>query len=395
MREDFTAPRFGVEEEYMLLDAITGEPKNVSETIIEALPGLRAEHEFLHSQLETATEICEDVDEALEELHTFRTRVSEVATELGVVLAGTGLPPIGGEVPGQVVTKPRYLEIAGSMRGMVTRYYSTGTHVHVEVPSRDLGVEVIGRIAQWSPVLLAMTANSPLWLGEDTGFESWRYLTLQQWPTSGYPPHFEDAAEYSRVVHDLVGTGALVDTALVNWTVRLSERYPTIEIRLADSQLIAEDSVAFALVYRALVAQALEDSADGISWEPVQPDILRGAHWTGARFGIAEHLVSPETGELTPAFDVIDQMLDYAREHLVAAGDWPHVQAWVRRLRAHGGSGAWQRSRWEAEGMEGLLRLYRGDLDTTEAVPIVTSAIPIIDQAGPGPAGVTSPHTAL
>lgn len=353
------APRFGVEEEFLLLDAGTGLPRDAAVELIAAVPGLRAEHEFFHSQIETATPICETAGDALASLGEFRDRASVEAERLGLVLAGTGLPPVGGDLDGTVTGKERYQRIARTMRGMVTRYYSTGTHVHVEVPSRDAGVDAMNRLARWSPVLVALTANSPIWLGADSGYASWRYLSILQWPSSGYPPQLGSAAEYDDLVDRLHAEGALLDAALVNWSVRLSDRYPTIELRTADAQLRSADAVDFALLLRAIVARGLAEYAAGEPCAPAQPDLLRGAHWLAARNGLASELVHPDLGVPRPAFDVVEALVGAVEAELRAAGDLDRVRALIDRRRADLGPAEVQRARWTEGGVRGLLELYR------------------------------------
>ena len=353
------APRFGVEEEFLLLDQTSGLPRDGAVELIRAIPELRCEHEFFYSQVETATSVCENAGTALDELGQFRQRASAAAKGQGLVLAGTGLPPVGGSQPGRVVEKQRYLDIGRTMRGMVSRYYSTGTHVHVEVPSRDAGVEVFARIAAWSPVLVALTANSPVWFGGDSGYASWRFLSIQQWPSSGYPPYFANAHEYDTVVQDLVRAGALLDPALVNWSIRLSDKYPTIELRTADSQLTSADAVAFALILRALVARALRERDAGEPFERAQPDVLRGAHWIAARNGLAGDLVHPAVGEPRPAFEVVSSLMDYVSGELDEAGDLALVERYLDRLRASGGPAKQQLDAWQRGGAGELLRLYQ------------------------------------
>lgn len=360
------APRFGVEEEFLLLDQSTGQPRDGAAELIRAVPELRCEHEFFHSQVETATSVCTTADEAFEELTTFRSRAAAAAAGTGLVLAGTGLPPVGGSQPGRVVERQRYLDIRRTMRGMVSRYYSTGTHVHVEVPSRDAGVEVFARIAAWSPALIALTANSPIWLGNDSGYASWRYLSIQQWPSSGYPPYFASATEYDRVVTDLVRAGALLDPALVNWSIRLSDKYPTIELRTADSQLTGGDAVAFALIVRALVARALRERESGEPFERAQPDVLRGAHWIAARNGLATDLVHPFLGEPTLASETVAALLDYVSGELDDAGDLASVERFLARRRKDLGPAQQQRDAWEAGGVAALLQLYSRSHAITE-----------------------------
>lgn len=367
------APRkFGIEEEYLLLDPWAGTPSNSAARIIAHLPTLsdRVEREFLASQLETATEPCLDARTAEDSLTDFRSTVATIGAELGVAVAGTGLPPSGGDAAGSVTPKPRYQVIDAMLRNAAAHQYSTGTHVHVEVPSRDVGVEVLARLAPWAPVLLAMTANSPLWNGEPTGFASWRHIMGLTWPVSGYPPPFADAEEYSRVVDTLVSSGILIDPGMLTWTCRLSERYPTVELRIADAQLCAADSVAYATIVRALVDRAVTDVRDGVARRRYHPSLLKGATWAAARDGLEHVLVDPLTGKQVPAFELVDRMLDSVAHELASAGDDRRVEAYVARLRATRGPAQLQLLRFADQGIHGLIDLYQENMGVTEGIQI-------------------------
>lgn len=311
-------PSFGVEEEFLLLDATTGSPVNSAAKVILAMAGEcpSPEREFLSSQLETATSVCHDAAEAESALLEFRRVGSRAAQSCGCVLAGTGLPPAGGETEATVTPKPRYRRIAEETGRVAKHQYSTGTHVHVGIPSLDAGVEVLARIARWSPVLLAMTANSPLWSGEPTGFASWRHVKSLSWPVSGYPQGFRDGADYERSVAGLIESGIVPDTGMLSWIVRLSANYPTIELRVADAQLDARDTVSFAVLVRALVARALTEMGAGDPSPRHQQGIVNSANWIAARNGLGSELVDPLTLESLPAFELVDRMLASVADEL-------------------------------------------------------------------------------
>lgn len=357
------ARTFGVEEEYLLLDDRTGHPADRAAEVIRELPRHRerADREFFSSQLETATEVCTEADEAEAALLDFRAAASRAAALHGVVLAGTGLPPVGGDEVGTVTPKARYREIESEVRSVAAHQYVTGTHVHVAVPSRDAGVDVIARIARWAPALIALTANSPIWCGRPTGFASWRHIKSLAWPLSGYPPEFARGDDYTRAIDQLVASGILVDPGLVTWVARLSDRFPTIELRIADAQLDAEDAVAFAVLVRALVDTALQEAQDGVERPRITPGVLDGAIWMAARNGLASDLVDPLLSGPLPAFDLIDRMLESARPALQRFGDLGRVEGTVDRFRAAGGPAAQQLATFEASGVEGLLARYRGE----------------------------------
>lgn len=356
-----TARTFGVEEEYLLLDATTGEPTDSAAELILATPELgdQTEREYFSSQLETSTPICHEADEAEAVLSRFRSVVSRAAEHCGVVLAGTGLPATGGEAVGTVTPKPRYRRIEAEIRGVGAHQYLTGTHVHVAVPSSDAGVEVIARIARWAPALLAITTNSPLWCGTPTGFASWRHVMALTMPVAGYPQIFANGEEYDQAIARLIDSGVILDTGLVAWVIRLSSNYPTVELRIADSQLRASDAVAFAAIVRALVDRALSDADAGLERPRITPGLVNGANWIAARNGLSSDLIDPVTAERLPAFELIDRMLGTIEGELDRFGDRNRVDDYLGRLREEGTPASRQLAAFEAEGVSGLLSLYR------------------------------------
>ncbi|MFA5607353.1 MAG: YbdK family carboxylate-amine ligase [Leucobacter sp.] len=350
-----------MEEEYLLLDATDGRPVDIASVVIGELSAHAgpAEREFFSSQLETATPICVDAIEAEAQLRRFRSEAGRIAAAHGALLAGTGLPPVGGETVGTVTRHDRYRQIDADMRGAGAYQYVTGTHIHVEVPSRDAGVAVLRRLSRWAPVLLAMTANSPVWCGEATGFASWRTLMGTNWPLTGYPPDFADGEEYAHTVEQLVSSGVLRDPGIVTWLARLSDNYPTVELRIADAQLSPADSVSFAVLVRALVERALHDEEHGLAAPPIAPGLVDGAIWVAARNGLESDLVDPVRAAARPAFDVVDEMLGTIRPELVRFGDFARVKRYVELLRREGSPARRQIRRFSERGIPGLLDLYR------------------------------------
>lgn len=355
-----TLRAFGVEEEYLLLDAVTGEPTNKAAEVIRALSRLdsRVEHEYFSSQVETSTPICFEAEEAQSALVDSRRMAAGAAADLGVVIAGSGLPPVGGDVVGAVTPTARYRRIEADMRGVAEHQYVTGTHVHVEVPSADAGVEVLSRIARWAPALLACTANSPLWCGEPTGFRSWRHIMDLTSPISGYPQSFDSGEDYERAVSNLIETGVILDTGLIDWVARLSNNYPTVEVRIADAQLNASDSVAFATIIRALVEHALRATENGEPRPNCTQGLVNGANWIAARNGLGSELIDPLTVEVLPAFQFVERMLDYVDAELTRFGDRSRVEDYLNTLRADGDPASRQLAAFAAGGVSELLELY-------------------------------------
>ena len=154
-----------------------------------------------------------------------------------------------------------------------------GCHVHVSVESPEEGVAVLDRIRVWLPVLTALSANSPYWQGEDTRYASFRSQAWGRWPSAGPIEVQGSVQRYRAMVSTLVGTGVLLDEAMAYFDARLSARYPTVEIRVADVCLRAEDAVLVAALCRGLVDTAAEEERHGGA-APAVP-----SPWSGWRPG--------------------------------------------------------------------------------------------------------------
>lgn len=343
---------FGLEEEFMLIDPGSLEPVPEAREILDSLrasAGADGTKEFLASQVEHSSRVFSTVTEALTELSAFRSRLAAMAAERGLAAASVGVPfqttPYPLLTPGD-----RYEEVEHQFRSVVADHQVNGLHIHVHIPDREAGVRAINGTRAWIPVLLALSGNSPFWRGADTGFTSWRSIILRRWVTAGCPPRFEDAADYDRRVRQLVGVGGTVDVETVAWNARLSEHWPTIEFRVFDAQLGAEDSVLLAALSRGLVAAALEEAEEA---EAPPPELLDASLWHAARDGIDGTLVHPGTGRLEPARAVVDALLERVRETLVGS-DLEFVSDSLDRLFRDGSGAARQRAAFERGGIIAL-----------------------------------------
>ena len=248
----------------MLLDPSTGAAVLAGPELVRMLggePGVQ--QELMRFQVETATGVCTGLDEAGRELIRLRRLAAAAAARLGCRLVASGVAPYRTPGLAAVTAQPRYRELARRYGPVVAQAGTCACHVHVGVPSRDLGVQVLARLRPWLAPLLAVTANSPIAGGRDTGWASWRYVLQSRWPTATPPAAWPDAAAYDAAVRRLIGHGAALDERSVYFLARLSPRYPTVEVRVADVCLDAGTAVLAAGLTRALVATALAEARRG------------------------------------------------------------------------------------------------------------------------------------
>ncbi|MGY1772607.1 carboxylate-amine ligase [Blastococcus sp. SYSU D00813] len=319
--------------------------------------------ELKAQQIELGTRVCTDLAEVTAELRHWRGRADAAARAVGARVAALASSPVRVEP----VTTPgeRYADMTQTFGLTALEQLTCGCHVHVSVGDEEEGVAVLNRIRVWLPVLTALTSNSPYWLGRDSGYASFRSQSWNRWPSSGPTELFADAADYARVVAELVATRTIVDTGMVYFDARLSERWPTVEVRIADVALHVEDAVTHAGLVRGLVETAAREWRAGVPAPDVRSEVVRVAGWRAARSGLGGELVSPIDGRPAPAADVVAALLEHVRPALSDAGDEERVSAGVATILDRG-TGAEQQRRVHRDSGD-LTAVVRAAIEVTTA----------------------------
>ncbi|MCC9203566.1 carboxylate-amine ligase [Arthrobacter sp. zg-Y769] len=355
---------FGIEEEFLLMDASTGFPtaaQELTRALISPDQGtFTSSAELLDAQVESSTRVCTTREEALDALLGFRSRLAGAAAATGVRVAATGAAPRIAEGPPVLNSSDRYRRMGVLTGAVAHEQYVNGTHIHVGIPSRDTGVRVLNGLRPWLALLGAVAANSPYWRGQDSSFASWRMVHYRRWSVQGCPPVFADAQDYARRLEGLLATDVVLDAGHVGWAARLSENFPTVEVRIADAQLQAGDSLLLAALVRSLVQTLASDGAAVPAVVP-DPELLDVGLWQAARFGMGGNLLSHPGGSV-PAAEHLDALLEYVAPALEDAGDSDFVTAGLARVLGTGTGAERQRAAVRSGGYPGLADLYTRSL---------------------------------
>ncbi|MGP3910817.1 carboxylate-amine ligase [Nonomuraea sp. 10N515B] len=301
----------GVEEEFLLLDRSDGCPVDRAPGILSLLGGEpRVKYEFLRYQLETVTRVCTDLGQVAEELAWSRRIAAGAATALDCHLVATGMAPQRGSTLCPVTADPRYLRLVARYGALAAGPGTCGCHVHVGIPSRELGVRVLARLRPYLATLLALSANSPVADGRDTGWASSRYLRWTRWPSAVPPRVWRSAADYDAAVRRLILRGDALDERGVYFHARLSPRYPTVELRIMDACLTVEDTILVAGLAQALVALAISDERRQVPIKAISNRRIADELRAAARHGLLAHTVDPYTGSTVPHRLLLDGVLN-------------------------------------------------------------------------------------
>jgi glutamate---cysteine ligase / carboxylate-amine ligase len=328
----------GVEEEFVLLDPSTGAAVLAGPVLARMLDGEPGvQQEVMRFQMETATRVCTSLDDVGRELIRLRRLAAGAAVSAGCLLVASGIAPFRAPGLAALADQPRYRELARQFGPLVAAAGGAcGCHVHVGVPSRDLGVQVLARLRPWLAPLLAITVNSPIAGGRDTAWASCRHPAWSRWPTASAPEAWPDAAAYDAAVRRLIGRGAALDEQGIYFPARLSPRYPTVEVRVSDVCLDAGTAVLLAGLTRALVATALAEAFQGTPVPAAPTRYVNAALTAAARHGLAGPALDPFTGHAADARSTVSRLIDHVYPALNDHGDAQTITRLLGQLDRQG-----------------------------------------------------------
>jgi carboxylate-amine ligase len=346
-RQPFT---IGVEEEFQLVDATSGELVSRFDEVEEEIGHhVVVKPEMLQSVLEVATHVHTSVPEAIEEARSLRRTVTDAAAETGTLVVSAGTHPFSRYEHQQVTREERYLDLIDRLQWVAEREVIFGLHVHVGMSSGQEAIAVANALRSWIPELLALSTNSPYWQGRDTGLASTRSKIFDAFPRSGIPPAFSSFEEWELTMDRGTRLGFFDDYTYVWWDLRLHPQLGTIEMRVCDAQTRLASTAAIVALVQGLAA-LLSERYEREGALPIQPVMLIAENkWRAVRYGLDTDLVDLEHDEERPAREAILELVERVAPYAQRLGSADEL-AEVERICRRGTGAAEQRQVYEQEG---------------------------------------------
>lgn len=275
-----TEGTIGIEEEFFLVDESGLPVGGIDELCYEHEPPPiledRLDHELFTFVIETQTPVIESLDTAPEVLSSVRDALVGYAHEHGYGVAAAGLHPAARWRELEHVSKPRYKRQLDRIQYPQHRNTTAGLHIHVGVGDPEQAVWIANELRWYLPLILALSANSPIWNGFDTGLASARSRIFEALPNTGMPTRFDSYAAYRQLESTLLATDSINDRGEIWFDVRPHTEYGTVELRTPDAQ--ADEDVVLAFVEYAwrlinTLAAGYDRIEDGESLSVVTQDI--------------------------------------------------------------------------------------------------------------------------
>ncbi|MFM9032877.1 MAG: glutamate--cysteine ligase [Mycobacterium sp.] len=344
-------PTLGVEWEFALVDACTRDLSNEASAVIADIGETPHVHkELLRNTIEVVTGVCDTVDEAMADLRATLRSTDAVVRERGMELFCAGTHPFAEWSEQKLTDAPRYAELIKRTQWWGRQMLIWGVHVHVGVSSAHKVMPIISSLLNQYPHLLALSASSPFWAGEDTGYASNRSMMFQQLPTAGLPFQFETWRQFERFVHDQKKTGIIDQINEVRWDIRPSPKLGTVEVRVLDGVSNLAELAALVALTHCLIVDLDRRLEAGEQLPVMPPWHVQENKWRAARYGLDaiiildadsnERLVTDDLDDLLTRLAPVAESLHCADE-LAAVAEIPRRGASYQRQRRvaaeHGG----------------------------------------------------------
>lgn len=304
----------GIEEEYQIIDVETRDLVSHVSKIIEGGKSRLNEnikYEMHESMIEMETGICENVQQARDELFMLRKNLIEVAHEENLRVSGGGTHPFSHWNANSITQGERYIKIVEDLGDVARENLIFGLHVHVGIPNREEGVRIQNVLRYFLPHVYALSTNSPFWIGSNTGFKSYRQEIFAKFPRTGIPSYFSSLAELDSYIALLVKTGTIDNAKKIWWDIRVHPFYPTIEFRICDMPLRIEETVCLAAIMQSLVAKIYKLHQQNMSFRSYRRLLLSENKWRASKEGIDAHLIDFGKEESVPYAILLKELLEF------------------------------------------------------------------------------------
>jgi glutamate---cysteine ligase / carboxylate-amine ligase len=270
----------------------------------------KAKHELFECTIEVNTGVCSTVSEARADLEGTLAELVSLADPRGLALICSGTHPFSHWRDQVVSPNPRYHRLVHDMQWTARQLQIFGIHVHVGVRSAQKAIEISNALSAYLPHMLALSASSPYWLGNDTGLASSRSKIFEHLPTAGLPYQMSDWAEFEEFMTTLVSAQAITSIREVWWDLRPHPVFGTVELRIFDGTPTLSEVAAMAALSLCLVEwmDTLLDRGYGLpcprAW------VVRENKWRAVRYGIEAEIITDENGKLAPVQDAIRELVE-------------------------------------------------------------------------------------
>ena len=311
----------GIEEEYQTIDPVTFDLRSHIQTEIVDEGKRRMQEkvkaEMHQSVVEVGTGVCENIDEASSDLRDLRRQMISLTEENGLKLVSGATHPFADWRAQDIYPDARYLQVVEDMQIVARANLIFGLHVHIGIEDQETRIHLMNQLRYFLPHLLALSTNSPFWIGMNTGLKSYRTKVFDRFPRTNIPDTFSSWADFESYVNLLVRTNCIDNAKKIWWDIRPHPHFTTLEFRVCDIPMRIDETLAIAALMQATVVKLYRLHSKNQSWRSYSRALLMENKWRAARYGIDGSLIDfgqerevDERALLLEYLEWVDDVLD-------------------------------------------------------------------------------------
>ncbi len=324
----------GVEEEFQIIDPETRELRSHVQQILEEGKRVlkeRVKPEMHQSVVELGTGICKNIEEVRRDVGEMRAEIIRLAARTGMRVAAAGTHPFSNWADQKIFPDPRYHQVVEEMQLLARANLIFGLHVHVGIAERALAFQILNEACYFLPHLLALSTNSPFWLGRNTGLKSFRTKVFDRFPRTSIPEYFESPAEFDEFVRILVKTNSIDNGKKIWWDVRPHPFFETIEFRVCDIPMRLDETVTLAALFQAICVKLYKLRLQNLGFRRYRRALILENKWRASRYGIEGKLIDFGKEIEVPFRELVAEMLEFVDDVVDELGSRREVEAvnWI------------------------------------------------------------------
>lgn len=311
MRPSFT---LGVEEEYQTIDPVSRDLRSHIETELlndgKRILKERVKAELHQSVVEVGTGICKNIQEARADLLELRQSIVTLAKQHGLRIAAASTHPFADWKHQEIYPDPRYYTIVEDLQQVARANLIFGLHVHVGIEDREAQIHLMNAARYFVPHILALTTNSPFWLGLETGLKSYRGKVFDKFPRTNIPDYFGSYTEYENMVKLLIQTNCIDNAKKIWWDIRPHPTFSTLEFRVMDIPMRLDETIAITALIQATVAKLYKLYEANQGFRLYRRMLIMENKWRASRYGLDGKIIDFGKRIEVPVRDLIYEYLE-------------------------------------------------------------------------------------
>jgi len=319
----------GIEEEYQTIDPESRDLRShiASEILSKGKLALSEaiKPEMHQSVIEVGTRVCKNIQEARQNILELRREVITLASEHGMWLAAASTHPFSDWKTQEIYPDPRYHQVLQDMQLLARANLVFGLHVHIGIEDRNTAIHIMNSMRYFLPHILAISSNSPFWMGMNSGYKSYRSKVFERFPRTAIPDVFANWAEYETFVNLLVKTHCIDNGKKIWWDIRPHPFFSTLEVRVCDIPMRLDETIAIAALIQATMAMLYRLHASNKSYRIYSRALIMENKFRATRYGIEGKLIDFGKEEEVSLKDLMLEYLDMVSDEAEELGSLDEI----------------------------------------------------------------------